>query len=327
MKQQGAGRFLALVATSAAMLAAGAFLGASAGRRRRATAAPDSVKDPDLDLADRPVARAALAEAMETGRRLEQLSGAVAGLETRMAAIEDAAGSRIEAVWQRVLGLERRLEEARGDRLPVADIGALVSQAEARIEPRLAGLGARVDQHDAAIRELETHASQTEANLQRLITAVEKLTDQISRALPSGRMEPQNATAAAAPEAVEASPEAAAPDRPERSGPIRWRSAALVIAATLGLLAAVQQGEPRLTQAAASVVTVDDLLETAIESMTRLAERQPESLGWKFELARLHELREDWPEAERWYRGVLEQDPHNSRALNAVADLWGSRRP
>jgi hypothetical protein len=52
-----------------------------------------------------------------------------------------------------------------------------------------------------------------------------------------------------------------------------------------------------------------------------LAQEQPANTQWKYELARLHQIRQDRAQAERWYRAVLEEDPHNPEALEALADL------
>ena len=106
MKQDGLGRTLAWMATGAAVLMAGAFVGAAAGRRRdrpsgkKRAAAPDEPEE----LEDRPVARAAWADAMAAAGQVDQLVHTVSGLELRVAAVENTT-RKVEDAWHRVLRL------------------------------------------------------------------------------------------------------------------------------------------------------------------------------------------------------------------------------
>src|SRR5712692_2696753 len=92
MRNEGPARALAWMATGAAALAVGAFLGSAAGRRRSNTPPQRRNRagdDPDLleDLADRPVAQSALAESLAAAR-VSSLAEALASLETRVQVVE-----------------------------------------------------------------------------------------------------------------------------------------------------------------------------------------------------------------------------------------------
>ena len=218
------------------------------------------------------------------------------------------------------------IDELKRERLEPAQVQSVVAETERRVMPRVDAIETRLDQHDGAIRQLQSHAAQTDANLQRMIAAVEKLTEQISRALPAGpvRIEPKRETSAAPQETPEGEPRAGE----ERGGLSRWRSVALIAAVALSLAgsyAGVRQVQrPRPVAAAALVpapVSPERLLETAITSLAGLVDRDPENLSWRYELGRLNELKGNRTEAERWYRSILEVDPHDARAVNSLADV------
>jgi tetratricopeptide (TPR) repeat protein len=258
------------------------------------------------DLEDRPLAQEAWADAVAATRRVEQLVHTVSGLETRVS-VAEANSRRVDEVWQRVLRLEQTLEELKGQ--PAA------AEAERRVMARVSAMETRLDQHDTAIQQLQAHATQTDANLQRMIQAVEKLTEQISRALPPG------------PQRIEPKREESEPR------PAGWRSVALIGAIALGLLGsygAVRQMQGPAQVSAAAVtpapVTPDRLLDTAITSLAALAEKDPENLQWCYELGRLNELKGNRVEAARWYRSILDVDPHDQRAVSALADVTGASR-
>ncbi|HYM13788.1 MAG TPA: hypothetical protein VEU62_23820, partial [Bryobacterales bacterium] len=261
MRQDSPAKALAWMATGAAVLAAGAVLGSAAGRRkdrgRRREEHAGLVADPLEDLADRPVARAVLAESVAVARRVETLADSVAGLEARMQAAERAAAAnaeaaaaqsaeRIEAIWRRVVQIEERLEQIRAERAEMPPLHTIVAQAESRLSPRIHVLETRLEEHHAVIGQLREQASQTEANLQKMIAAVEKLADQVARVLPpqAQRIEPKresaaapagSAAGAAAGEAAQpgAAPPADNPPAEERGTPFRWKSLALVAAISL----------------------------------------------------------------------------------------------
>ena len=170
MREDGAGRPLTWMATGAAVLAAGALLGATAGRRR---------EQEDDDFADRPVARAALADARGAGQRLDRLSETLSGLDARVQSIEDSPPGRAEIVWQRILRLEEKLEQLRTERAAPVSVETVAAQAEERLLPRLSALETRVAQNESAIQELRAHAAQTAANLQKMIGVVKKLANQV----------------------------------------------------------------------------------------------------------------------------------------------------
>jgi len=317
MKQEGGGRTLAWLATGAAVLAAGAFLGSATSRRRDRGPYAGRDRGPELPegLADRPLAREAWADALAAGRKVDELQQTVAGLTSRVAGLETGGAGRVEAVWQRVLRIEQRLEEVR-----TGQGEAAAAEAGERILPRVAALETRVEEHGAAILELRAHAAQTEANLQKMIAAVEKLTDQISRALPPAaplRIEPRKET------------EAAGETGAEKGGPSRWRSAALIGAISLGLAGSYATirtpRPPESVAAAAPAPATDRLLDTAVTSLTALAERDSENPVWKLEAGRLNHIKGDTVQAERWYRAALAEDPHDARALDALADLLTER--
>ncbi|MBI3664859.1 MAG: tetratricopeptide repeat protein [Acidobacteria bacterium] len=336
------GKKLAWMGTGAAILAAGVLLGSAAGRRRQLSVSQD-VPEPE-DLADRPLAAAALADSLTAARRVEQFAGAVESLGARLDAVErSSSAERVEAVWQKVLRLEERLEQIQAERVRIPGLETVVAEAETRLSPRITSLETRVGQHEVAIRQLQAQAAQTEANLQKMIAAVERLTDQISRALPTAplRMEPKRETLSATPE--EGSAEApvretaaagqpAAPpesyDTAEKAGTARWKALGLVGAVALAFLgsgaaqrpAALSLKAPVAVQAA-SPDSPERRIDAAIVSLTQLLDQQPEETTWKYELGRLHAMKRDWAQAERWYRAVLDDNPHDPRALASLADV------
>jgi hypothetical protein len=335
MKRHGPGRAIGWLATGATLVAAGAVLGAAAGRRRPS---PARRAETDDDLADRPVARAALADAVAAAHRVDEIATSVARLETRVAAIENSTAARVDAVWQRVLQLEARLEQLKAERAagPSLEQGALeqaAAEVERRLAPRVEALGARVEENQTAIRQLETHAQQTEANLQKMIAAVEKLADQVARVLPAGpvRREPQRETGVAAPETPAPSGETRS-EGERRASSFQWRSVALLAAITAGLVASYATGpgarRPAVSPPPAVVAAPapDRWLEDAVGSLTVLAARQPANTAWKYELARLHEMRGDVAQAEWWYRAVLATDPQDYRARDGLAELLANAR-
>ena len=205
MRRDSPARTLAWMATGAAMVAVGALVGSSTGRRQPGATSPrqaGSAADAVEDLEDRPVARAVLKESLAAVRRADALAGALASLDARVQSIETIPSSeRLEPIWQRVLQLEQRIEEIRSQRPEIPSIETLASQAEGRLSPRIRAIETRVAEHQAAIQQLQTQAAQTEINLQKMIAAVERLTDQIARVLPgaAGRMEPKREAGSAAP--------------------------------------------------------------------------------------------------------------------------------
>ena len=330
MKRHGPGRAIGWFATGATLVAAGALLGAAAGRRRpRPTR---QLAEMDDDLADRPVAQAALADAVAAARRVDEIATNVAHLESRVAAMENSTAARVDTVWQRVLQLEARLELLKAEKAAVPSLEQAAAEVERRLAPRVEALAARVEQNQTAIRQLETHAQHTEANLQKMIAAVEKLADQVALVLPAApiRVEPQK-------EAVAAVPEAPAPrgeirsEGERRASSFGWRSVALIGAISAGLVASYAIG-PGARRPAASPLpamvaapAADRLLDDAVGSLTVLAARQPANTAWKYELGRLHETRGDVAQAEWWYRAVLAADPQDFRAKDALVGLLAKR--
>jgi tetratricopeptide (TPR) repeat protein len=315
-EQDGLGRALAWMATGAAVLMAGAFVGATAGRRKERSSGNTRAPEPDPpgDLEDRPVAQAAWADAMTAVRRVDTLVHTVSGLESRVAAVETTT-RKIDDVWQRVLRLEQMLDELKRERAEPANVAALVAETERRVLPRVEAIESRLDHQDAALQQLQSHAAQTDLNLQRMILAVEKLTEQISRALPAGpvRIEPKRET------------ESETGSAEERGGLSRWRSVAIIGAVALSLAgsyAGVRQIQrPPQVSAAPAQVAPDRHLDTAIASLAALSDRDPANLTWRYELGRLNELKGNRIDAERWYRSILEVNPQDPRAAAALADL------
>ncbi len=315
---------LAWMATGAAVLAVGAFVGSAAGRRKGS--APSERRDhPDRDLledlVDRPVAQAAQAESLAAARRVDSLAETVASLETRVQTVErSAVTDRVDALWSRVMQLEERLEQIRAMEIPPAD--ALAARVQDRLAPRLAVLENRVEEHQTAIEQLQAHATQTEANLQKMIAAVEKLTEQISRSLPSSR--------SAEPAPAELGAPAARAPQPEKSGPFRWKSQALAALIALGMVGswAAAPLQPIRPVRAANVVSsapVASEIDAALASVSRPIAQQPEYPVWNYELGRLYARKQDGAPAERWHRAGLEQNPQDERVLRALADVMSRR--
>lgn len=87
-----------------------------------------------------------------------------------------------------------------------------------------------------------------------------------------------------------------------------------------------QTGPPEL--AAAAAVGVLRMAKPAAEDFTRVEQRleaacaqQPSSIGLRMHLARVYEMREQFPKAEAVYRDVLGREPDNMVALNNLAWL------
>lgn len=170
MRDESPARALTWMATGAAVLAVGAFLGAAAGQRQGSVPS-GRPRDPDL---------------------LEELEMRVQGVE------RPEAGEPVDAIWSRLQQLEERLEQVGAMEMPPLEV--LAARVEDRLAPRLGALEGRVQEHQAAIQDLRAQAAQAEGNLQKLIAAVEKLAEQISRSLPPLRRgEPASAELAGAP--------------------------------------------------------------------------------------------------------------------------------
>jgi chromosome segregation ATPase len=199
-------KVVAWMAAGALVIVAGGALGSPAGRRNKQSGAPEeSGKTEDSeqfeDLVDRPVAQAILSESIEAVHRIESLAGSVAALEARMQALERSSpASRLDEIWQRVLQMEERLGSIEAERQAAPSLDALVAEAGKRLSSGMSAIESRVEQQQAAIEQLQADASQTSSNLQRMVAAVENLTDQISRILPPVplRLEPKRETTAAA---------------------------------------------------------------------------------------------------------------------------------
>ncbi|GEM_PF-6073662 len=197
---------LAWMAAGALVIVAGGALGSPSGRRNkqsRTAGEPRGTENSEQfeDLADRPVARAVLSESIEAVHRIESLAGSVAALEARMQALERSSpAGRLDEIWQRVLQIEKRLGSIEAERQATPPVEALVGEAEKRLSSGISAIESRVEQQQAAIEQLQADASQTSSNLQRMVAAVENLTDQISRILPPVplRLEPKRETTAAA---------------------------------------------------------------------------------------------------------------------------------
>jgi len=109
----------------------------------------------------------------------------VSGLKARVEAMETGSiAERFEVLWQRVLKLEESLERATTERRETSALETASEHRDNRLWPRLTSLEARVDEQHAAIQLLQAQASQMEATLQAMITAVARLTNQILRAFP-----------------------------------------------------------------------------------------------------------------------------------------------
>jgi hypothetical protein len=201
MRSNHPAKTLAWMGTGAVLVAAGFLLSPPPRRRRRDPEALPDWDQPD-GLADRPVAAQALSEGLAAAQRVEQLSGVVDRMETRLERLErGSSAERVDAVWQKIAHIEEQIAQLRAERLQAPPIDALPAQVEEWLSPRLASLEARLDEHAIAISELQKQAARTEANLQRMIAAVEKLADQVSLTLPPGprSVETQNGTAAPKP--------------------------------------------------------------------------------------------------------------------------------
>jgi len=184
MRRDSPGSALAWMATGAAMVAMGALVGSS--NRRKPAISARGAAGGSFDKLGEPAGAGDDLEENATGSGLtESLVGVVARLEARVQSLEDLpSGERVEAIWLRLLQLEHRVEEIRNQRFAIPSADALISQTEHRLAPRLQRIETRMEEHQGAIHQLQAQAHQTDLNLQKMIGAVEKLTDQISRVLP-----------------------------------------------------------------------------------------------------------------------------------------------
>jgi Flp pilus assembly protein TadD len=103
--------------------------------------------------------------------------------------------------------------------------------------------------------------------------------------------------------------------------------AGCIVFSLLGLWTAipradVAQGRPA-TVVSARAGTPDRRIDAAIVSLAQLVEQHPYNTDWKYELGRLHAMKQNWSQAERWYRAVLQDNPNESRALNSLAEVLG----
>jgi len=114
-------------------------------------------------------------------------AGHVAELTRRLDA-QDAELERLSALVEtRATAIQARLE-AEMDERHQRSFAAIEQTVESRISDRIAALERRLTEHSGSIEELRERAQDTDANLKRLIVAIEKL---VERTLPATQATPQ----------------------------------------------------------------------------------------------------------------------------------------
>ncbi len=168
------------MAAGVAVVATGALLHSATEPLRKRVCAPKG------GLRGRRSPSTAISDALAVARRVEQIASLVPGLEARVEAMETGPiVERLEVLWQRVLKLEESLEHVATQRRETSALEMASEHTDNRLSPRLTSLETRVDEQHAAIQLLQAQASQMEATLQTMITAVARLADQILRAFPA----------------------------------------------------------------------------------------------------------------------------------------------
>jgi outer membrane murein-binding lipoprotein Lpp len=127
--------------------------------RRRESEAPADAPDPGLS------------------RRVDELAGVVAQLRQHL----DAAAkppAQIEAITSRVEQLERRVDQLATEMPAAPPLEQVLAAVEQMVSAKIGGLDERLTDQVHAIELLRRASGQTDALLQRLIQAVESLTEQ-----------------------------------------------------------------------------------------------------------------------------------------------------
>jgi methyl-accepting chemotaxis protein len=110
-------------------------------------------------------------------RRVDELAGVVGQLRQRLEAAARPA-SQIEAISDRVEQLERRVEQIVAEMPAPPPIEQVLAAVEEMVSAKIGGLDERLTDQVHAIELLRGASAQTDALLQRLIQAVESLTEQ-----------------------------------------------------------------------------------------------------------------------------------------------------
>jgi len=173
MSRHGALETAVWAVAGAALLGGGIVLGlasAALGKRQKAedSAAPSPMPGPDPGLS----------------KLVEELAATVAGLERRVE-LTAAPIAKVDAVTQRVEELERRVDQIAVESQPAPPIEQVLAAVEQMVAAKIGGLDERLTDQVHAI-ELLRHASvQTDVLLERLLRAVEGLSDQSDLLTPA----------------------------------------------------------------------------------------------------------------------------------------------
>ncbi len=144
-------------------------------------------------------------------RRIEELAGAVTNLQQRFDTAEQhrsagppegqpqAVTERLNEVSSRIEQLERRVEQLVSETPSLPPIDQVLAAVEHMVAVKIAGLDERLTDQVHAIELLRSASSQTDALLQKLITAVEALADQTAERMEAAEQGPAGAPAAGAP--------------------------------------------------------------------------------------------------------------------------------
>jgi uncharacterized coiled-coil protein SlyX len=165
---------------------AGALLGfsASLGRQRNhvesVDAPPEPRSDTELRMEGQSEAIAALRAEVDANSR--RASAAFAGFEQRLAAARDELPATIDAVVARHVNelrarLHSEVSEATSASLARIDQARIDQAIDEKLANRVTALETSLADQSAAIGSLNRRALETDANLQRLISSVERLCD------------------------------------------------------------------------------------------------------------------------------------------------------
>jgi sugar-specific transcriptional regulator TrmB len=116
-------------------------------------------------------------------RRADELARAVAALERRLEAAakhrsDESTADRLDAVNLRIEKLEARMDQVFNESAAAPRIDQVLGVVEHMVASRVEGLDQRLDDQVEAIESLRNASTQTDVLLQRLLLAVEALSNQ-----------------------------------------------------------------------------------------------------------------------------------------------------
>lgn len=169
MRTTGSLTGAAWAVAGAAILGGGVVLGFASALVQRRETEPERVPPAAPETAD--------------GRRADDLARAVAALERRLEAAarhrsNESRADQLEAVNLRIEQLEARMDQVFSENAAAPRLDQVLGAVEHMVAGRIDGLDQRLTDQVQAIELLRNASAQTDLLLQRLISAVEALSDQ-----------------------------------------------------------------------------------------------------------------------------------------------------